>query len=74
MTLSKQSFYSFQMRVHVLIPWTIFAVLAAIACVLCFTLPETNNEPIMETFEDAEKQVKHNQNGLENPGFYNTKL
>ncbi|KXJ10274.1 Solute carrier family 22 member 5 [Exaiptasia diaphana] len=62
-------------RVHIIIPWIIFAIFAAIACVLVFTLPETNNAPTKETFVDEEKQLKRKANGIDNPGIVdNTEL
>ena len=53
-----------QVRIHVLIPYSIFAVAAFIACVLCLTLPETNNEPTKEIFEP--KTPKRNVIGVDN--------
>ena len=49
-----------QKRVHPLLPFGIMGINALIAALLCLTLPETRNQPTLETFEreDANEKAK----------------
>jgi len=46
-------------RVHRLLPFAILGINALIAGILCMTLPETNNQPTLETVEkdSAEEEM-----------------
>ncbi|KAK3714238.1 hypothetical protein QZH41_018390, partial [Actinostola sp. cb2023] len=57
-------------RIHVLLPYSIFAISAFIAGVLCLTLPETMNAPTKEIFEENQPQPEKDING----GSVSTKL
>lgn len=45
-----------QQRVHPLLPFGIMGINALIAAVLCMTLPETRNQPTLETFTTSDQQ------------------
>ncbi|KXJ16456.1 Solute carrier family 22 member 13 [Exaiptasia diaphana] len=44
-------------RIHILLPYSIFAISAFIAGILSLTLPETNNKPTKETIEINERAL-----------------
>lgn len=44
-----------QDRVHVILPYTIMGALSLIACILCMTLPETNDLPLEDVVEKGEE-------------------
>lgn len=50
-----------QKRVHPLLPFGIMGINALIAGLLCMTLPETRNQPILETFEKTDTKEKANE-------------
>ena len=43
-----------QNRVHHLLPFAIMGINALLAGILCMTLPETNNQPMLETVKRDE--------------------
>lgn len=45
-----------QQRVHPLLPFGIMGINALIAALLCMTLPETRNQPTLETFTTSDQQ------------------
>jgi hypothetical protein len=42
------NYFSFQTRIHVLLPYAIFATLAFLAMCACLLLPETTGQPTQE--------------------------
>ncbi|CAH3161433.1 unnamed protein product [Porites lobata] len=46
----------FSQRVHPLLPFGIMGINALIAALLCMTLPETRNQPTLETFTTSDQQ------------------
>ena len=44
---------SFQVRVHVLLPYSITAVLAFVCAALCFLLPETRDAATLENIDSV---------------------
>ena len=50
-----------QKRVHPLLPFGIMGINALIAGLLCMTLSETRNQPILETFEKTDTKEKANE-------------
>ena len=56
--------FELQARIHVLIPYAIFAALAFTAAVACHFLPETMNQPTLEII-DFDKKTSNGETSLE---------
>lgn len=59
MLITKMPFFPYpQQRVHPLLPFGIMGINALIAALMCMTLPETRNQPTLETFGNENQREK----------------